>query len=410
MKQAHQTSLIKYLCLTLDDSKFWCHTLVLPQLFIMSTSVTAAPKRKRRQLSSRSLLKPNDSLTITPQKPAVKRRKRQLQPIVTNPSRSPSPSITTPIPTKITIPSPSDETSIPIKTTIPSPPKRSIRAASDAITKREQEKRRLSKELSGSPPAPAIQEEKKPTVKRRRKLNCKKVVMVPSSTGSPDELGLEDVPVDTYSKYLNPKVQISANITPVVIGVKKRKMIQRNVGGVKPPTRINPTIDDEGKVLDLSQHSILPNSSYIAHLSKRRLSVGSSTGNYSSDESCNVSMGSSSSSEFYDAKAELFDTTSQLPDIPELFNKEVEIYDTTPKLPDNTPVCVDTITQLSDATLELFDTTLEFDEQKAETVSDKDDSMSLDEEFRSCEPTFHEEENPKQNGFWKSLFKPFSNF
>lgn len=358
----------------------------------MSTAPTTVPKRKRRQLSTKNTPKP---IELTPQ-PIAKKRRRRLQPIITNNSRSPSPSTPISTPDETTIPT-LDKSTIPIKTNITSPPKRSIRAAAVAITKR-QEKVRLEKEVS-----PTI-EEKKP--KRRRKLNCKRVVMVPSSTSSPDELGLEDVPVDTYSKYLNPKVQ--AKVAPVVIGVKKRKMIQRNNSASNPPPTIKQAVKEDD--LDLSQHSILPDSSYIAHISKR--------GNDSSDESCNVSIGSSASSEFYDAKSEISDISSQpdtldMPDTVAYKAHEIKEYskvsdiptsdmmirtpDETSEIYDTPPTIFDSPPTIFNTPQILFDMPLDFIEQEPSVK----ESVTHNEEFKNCE-----EEKPEKIGFWRSLFKP----
>ncbi|GAA5799550.1 hypothetical protein HPULCUR_004966 [Helicostylum pulchrum] len=198
------------------------------------------------------------------------------------------------------------ETSIePIPATIntaSSLPKRSIRAASEAITKREQEKKRANDDISPvSSPLPSTA--KKPALKKKRKLNTKKVVMVPSSTSSPDELGLENTSVDSYSKYLNPK---EGRVAPIVIDIKKRKMVQRNNVDAGPSTITAPT-HNQFDSLDLSHHSIIPNASYVAHISlKRRLSA-TSTVNGDSDESSILSVKYDSSDEYFDALSEFED-------------------------------------------------------------------------------------------------------
>ncbi|KAG2229181.1 hypothetical protein INT48_001751 [Thamnidium elegans] len=194
----------------------------------------------------------------------------------------------------------------PIPATINTPsslPKRSIRAASEAITKREQEKKRVNDELSPvSSPLPSSTE-KKPALKKKRKLNTKKVVTVPSSTSSPDELGLENTSVDSYSKYLNPK---EGRVAPIVIDIKKRKMVQRNNVDAGPSTS-NVPIHNQFDSLDLSHHSIIPNASYVAHISlKRKLSV-TSTVNGDSDDSSVLSVKDDSSDEYFDALSEFED-------------------------------------------------------------------------------------------------------
>lgn len=203
-----------------------------------------------------------------------------------------------------------DNSPVPVETSIEpatinttsSLPKRSIRAASEAITKREQEKKRANDDISPvSSPLPSTA--KKPALKKKRKLNTKKVVMVPSSTSSPDELGLENTSVDSYSKYLNPK---EGRVAPIVIDIKKRKMVQRtNVDA--GPSIITAPIHNQFDLLDLSHHSIIPNASYVGHVSlKRRLSV-TSTVNGDSDESSVLSVKYDSSDEYFDALSEFED-------------------------------------------------------------------------------------------------------
>lgn len=168
--------------------------------------------------------------------------------------------------------------------------------------------------------------------------------MVPSSTSSPDELGLEDGPVNTYSKYLNPKPTPAA---PVVMGVK-RKMVHRNISsGIKPPPKLLQQPIEDG--LDLSQHSIIPNASYIAHLSKQRPYASSS----SSEEESHL--------EFHDANSDVSEPPSP--------------------------------SSVSSSSEEIFEDTILFDNVQ-ETNVEEIPPIVVDE--------------PKKTGFWKSLFKSFT--
>lgn len=308
----------------------------------MSTSQETALKRKKRRLSSKKTTE-----SVEPVKPLVK-KKRSLKPVsvptttTASPifSRSPSPSQpavpnsiinATPPPTtaKRSIRAASaaitkrEKNKEEDPTESSSQPKRSILAASEAISKRESE-RKQSDELqsSVSSPTPDVStpvqvnevEKKKPAIKRRRKLNTHKIVVVPNSESPADDIELEGAPVNSYSQYLDPKeVQTPANITPITIGVskRKRKMIPRKspVSIKKDNYKTTPKSPENTnsipmeEELDLSQHVILPNSSYIAHLRTRRTSIDTSSSmNYYSDQS--VSDNNSSMSEFFDAASE----------------------------------------------------------------------------------------------------------
>lgn len=312
---------------------------------------TEGTKRKKRRLSNKNALQTQEETV------KVKKKKRSLQPVskTTSPntSRSPSPSqssndsvnstqitpantATATTTTKRSIRAasaainkreqekePSVEPSLSSEPT--SPTKRSIRAASDAISKRELEKK-LS--VNTSPSEEQREEsqnvkEKKPVVKRRRKLNIQKAVVLPNAESPSDEIELEGAPLNSYSKYLNPN-KTTSTVTPITLGVsKKRKMISRKNTTAPPPqpqpqkesrhsayttdTPTNTTAATEEEQLDLSQHVILPNSSYIAHLrnpATRSTSIDSSAENYYSDQSSNTSNKSSPTSEFYDAASD----------------------------------------------------------------------------------------------------------
>jgi hypothetical protein len=257
-------------------------------------------RRKKRLLTSSrdtSTLKipiiQSNALT----KPEPKKKKKRLL------AHPPSTALSASLSRQPTLSPPNTTTTVP-KSTEPNAPttKRSIRAASEAIAKRE--KQRQDAPLSPSPPPPppplppppptsATIEEKQPIVKRKRKLNSQKVV-IPTNESSSDALVFEETGDVRYAKYLDSSSmkQIPNNEKPaIVIGVptKKRKLVRAPVPTTASvitstiPTaksiRItecsttnaatSPTVDqvlEREKALDLSQHSILPNSSYIAHL------------------------------------------------------------------------------------------------------------------------------------------------
>lgn len=193
---------------------------------------------------------------------------------------------------------------------IPPPQRRSIRAASVAIVKREQEIKRLNEDTSPvSSPIPT--KEKKATSKKKRKLNTKKVVMVPNSTSSTDDLSLEDTPVDNYAKYLSPK---EGHVAPIVINVKKRKIIKRDIEKKGPSATITST-NDQIQPLDFSQHSIIPNASYIAHISSKQKSSITNNSKEDLEESNEQFIRSESEDEFFDALSEFEDGHEAMQDV-----------------------------------------------------------------------------------------------
>lgn len=298
-------------------------------------TLTEGTKRKKRRLSSKN---------ATPTQEVTKvKKKRSLQPVSMstspNTSRSSSPSqpvndLITPVTTTTNTNANTTKRSIraasaainkreqdkessvePSLSSEPtSPTKRSIRAASDAISKRELEKKLSVNTSPSDRDESPIAEEKKPVVKRRRKLNIQKSVVVPNADSPSDEIELEGAALNSYSKYLNPN-KTTSTVMPITLGVnKKRKMISRksnaptqhkesSSSAYTTDTPITTTTEEEQ--LDLSQHVILPNSSYIAHLRHpARSSMDSGSVNYYSDQSSNTSNKSSPTSEFYDAASD----------------------------------------------------------------------------------------------------------
>jgi hypothetical protein len=275
----------------LNNKIFLCN-----YLFMTSTnkSTTTARRKKRLLTSSRDTLIVNSKIPIIQNNPLTKpqqkkKRKRVLnQPFITA-AISSSPQQPTPSPPTITTPKPTDSIT-PIT-------KRSIRASSEAIAKREKE--RQDAPLSPSPPPPpppplTATEDKQPIIKRKRKLNSQKVV-IPTNDSSPDALVFEETGDVSYAKYLDsPSTkQIPKDKKPtIVIGMptKKRRLVRvpaptavaaiitttpttkptnkvkSSVSTATTPTEDQQVLESPERALDLSQHSILPNSSYIAHL------------------------------------------------------------------------------------------------------------------------------------------------
>lgn len=304
-----------------------------------STNInTTGTRRKKRPLtSSRHVSATNNKTPAIPNNLLSKSQSKKKKRRVLN---QPSPAVALssfssqqPTDSSLSITTPTPATP---KSTAPSVPvtKRSIRAASEAISKRE--KQRQDAPITPSPPPPAVApasattsiEEKQPIVKRKRKLNSQKVV-IPTNDSSPDALVFEETGDVRYAKYLDsPSTkQIPNNKKPsIVIGVptKKRRLVRvpkpnaavttntttsttSNASPPPPPPTLKAikmiessigtttTLTEDQEVLepeqglDLSQLSILPNSSYIGHLpvsqqQKNREKSTTTTASHSSED------------------------------------------------------------------------------------------------------------------------------
>ncbi|CEP15651.1 hypothetical protein [Parasitella parasitica] len=279
----------------------------------MSTTnnVTSTPnstiKRRKRLLSSATRLtqKETNETPMPLSNTHQKKRKRKLNaPTVDKPIIVERTSSTSPPPA--TAPT-STMSSQQLVTPMSAPAKRSIRAAQEAIAKREKQRQAQEAKPPFSPSKPALPHpEKVPVIKKKRKLNTQKVLIPKSSSSQEFEANGDDI----YDKYLESNTAAignmatarisprnhatSANIIPtkdetkpaIVIGVPTRK--RKLVAAVRPiakPTEPADAAATESKQdgdikiskLDLSQHSILPNQSYVAHLPQSQINRRRST-------------------------------------------------------------------------------------------------------------------------------------
>ncbi|GAN07564.1 hypothetical protein MAM1_0167d07064 [Mucor ambiguus] len=280
----------------------------------MSEPGNQAYKPKKRSLTSRTRSIKSGMIEMPQDKPQstpLKRRKRKLntpatdKPLLTKRTSSTSPPPNTPIPLA-TITTVSSQPA--------APPKRSLRAASQAIAKREKE-RLIHEAKAPSPPPKAIETspEKAPVIKKKRKLHTQKV-LIPKTSSSQE---YEEIGDDSYDKYLDNNSPTPITTTPTRVSARRNPLIVRNIPStVEPepaivigvPTRKRKlgrttstfaarstarkmeTADDtttepeeettrvKSLILDLSQHTIIPNESYVAHLpqsssSRRRRST-----------------------------------------------------------------------------------------------------------------------------------------
>ncbi|KAL7321743.1 hypothetical protein PS15m_001481 [Mucor circinelloides] len=379
------------------------------QLFIMSNTNNPTLRRKKRLLTSPTRSSKNEMNEIPQEKPQntpVKRRKRKLntptteKPLLTErtSSTSPPPNNITPLATSTTASAASSQPA--------TPPKRSLRAASQAIAKREKE--RQIQEANPPSPPPKSKEaspEKVPVAKKRRKLHTQKV-LIPKTSSSQE---YEDIGDDSYDKYLDtsspapiitaptrlstrnnslPLKSIPSRVEPkpaIVIGVPTRKRkLGRTTSSIarKMENTDNATAEpeDEGisvksSILDLSQHTIIPNQSYVAHLrqgssSRRRRST--------TIESASTVISSSIES-----------VTSQ------------NNADSATASPPNTMFTMDNYTTKSSPTI-FYDAISDFEEMNIDdgSIVDEDAMMMSDikEELSSQQST---------GSFWGSILKPF---
>ncbi|KAI8639759.1 hypothetical protein BD408DRAFT_420862 [Parasitella parasitica] len=291
------------------------------KLFIMSTAnnITSTPnstiKRRKRLLSSatRSVQKEKNERPLPPSSPPPlntfqKKRKRKLNtPTVDKSVINERASSTSPPPTALASTIFSQQPATPM----PTPAKRSIRAAQEAIAKREKQRQVQKARPPFSPSKSALPHpEKTPVIKKKRKLNTQRV-LIPKSSSSQE---FEENGDEIYDKYLesntaatrNMAARISprnhassVNIIPakdetkpaIVIGVptRKRKLVSAARSIIKSTEQADAATaesvqngDVKTSKLDLSQHSILPNQSYVAHLpqsqiNRRRRSLTAST-------------------------------------------------------------------------------------------------------------------------------------
>jgi hypothetical protein len=303
---------------------------------------------------------------------------------------------------------------------MPTPVKRSIRAASEAIEKRE--KQRKTKEIKlPSPPKPTLPNpEKAPVLKRKRKLNTQKIFIPKSSSQEFEENG-----DDSYDKYLesnnstpitttNSITNLSTFTIPskdeakpaIVIGVptKKRKlgrtttttarstikkpeMMDNTTAATTTTTTVISAIESaeedsniKASKLDLSKHSILPNQSYVAHLpqthnNRRRRSTTASTATSVSSTGDNISMTSHND----------IDATSNI-----MMNMENYVTKSSPT------IFYDAISDFEDMNLDDDDESL--NNANEETMSECSNNINIE-----------DEKLPQQsNGsFWGSILNPF---
>ncbi|KAL0136898.1 hypothetical protein V8B55DRAFT_1543662 [Mucor lusitanicus] len=372
----------------------------------MSDPNNTTLRRKKRLLTSPTRSIKSDVIEMPQDKPQstpLKRRKRKLnipatdKPLLNERTSSTSPPPNTPTTTS-TSPQPA------------APPKRSLRAASQAIAKREKE-RQIQEAKAPSPPPEANETspEKVPVIKKKRKLHAQKV-LIPKTSSSQE---YEEIGDDSYDKYLdnnspapitttptrvsarqNPSTvqNIPSKVEPepaIVIGVPTRK---RKLGrttstfAARSTAKKTENTDDattepeedikmKSSILDLSQHTIIPNESYVAHLpqnssGRRRRST--------TTESASTVISSSIES-----------VTSQ---------SNVDLVLASP--PD--AICtMDSYTTKSSPTI-FYDAISDFEDMNI------DDSSMVDEETMTMMDVEEEISLQRSSGsFWGSILKPF---
>ncbi|KAL9559674.1 hypothetical protein MBANPS3_000297 [Mucor bainieri] len=374
----------------------------------MSEPNNQTHKPKKRYLTSRTRSTKSDMIQMpqnTPQVTPLKRRKRKLnapamdKPLLTERASSSSPP---PTPLAATTTASSQP---------PAAPKRSLRAASQAIAKREKE-RQIQETKAVSPPLEATKPspEKAPLIKKKRKLNTQKL-LIPKTSSSQE---YEDIGDDVYDKYLdsnsvplaampsrvsirqNPSALKHIPSTPepkpaIVIGAPKKRKLGRST--INATTRTAASSVENGNdaastessevtatmsttFLDLSQHTIIPNESYVAHLpqsssSRRRRST--------TTESASTIISSS------------IDSVSS--------QKTVDPI--VPVSPPNEMYAMDTYTTKSSPTI-FYDAISDFEDMNLDDSSmvDDDAMMMVDvkEDAVSQQPS---------SSFWGSILKPF---
>lgn len=381
----------------------------------MSNPNNPTLKRKKRLLTSPTRSTKSSMLEMTQDKlqdAPLKRRKRKLntpatdKPLLTErTSLTPPPPNTTTPPTTIT--DASTTSSQPA-----APPKRSLRAASQAIAKREKE--RQTQEVKAPSPSPRAIEtspEKVPVIKKKRKLHTQKV-LIPKTSSSQE---YEEIGDDSYDKYLDNNSPAPITTTPtrasprhnplilqnipskpepepaIVIGVPTRK---RKLGHTTSTFAARTTIiktektDDattepeeettrvKSSILDLSQHTIIPNESYVAHLpqsssSRRRRST--------TTESASTVVSSSIES-----------VTSQ------------SNVDPVPASPPDAMFTMDSYTTKSSPTI-FYDAISDFEDMNI------DDGSMVDEDAMMIMEDVKEDISSQQSSgsFWGSILKPF---
>ncbi|KAI8329772.1 hypothetical protein EDC96DRAFT_529129 [Choanephora cucurbitarum] len=256
--------------------------------------------------------------------------------------------------------------------------KRSLRAASEAIAKREKERQPSTTKM----------------IKRKRKLHSQKVVL----PASDDLTETGDV---SYSAYLDnqPSLPVQTPVTQptdpkptIVVGIptKRRKLITTPTVSSTVTKTTTTTIHN---ILDLSQHSILPNSSYIGHLPSQKSLFSDQESSSNEEGSCEETIVLSPRQN----KA-LFDTTQETI----VDSQEITLEP-----------CLDTLLENSDSMQvddeEEFSSTgpIFFD-----AITDFED-MTISEEQREkilgYEPSMPKEQpQQKSTGFWSMFFRPFS--
>ncbi|OBZ88933.1 hypothetical protein A0J61_03019 [Choanephora cucurbitarum] len=357
--------------------------------------MTTPLKRKKRFLTTRTI--PDEP--ITP--PLTRKKRRQLNaPLVsldtlnlTSPSSSPPPSARI------------------------GSNKRSLRAASEAIAKREKERQTSTTKM----------------IKRKRKLHSQKVVL----PASDDLTETGDV---SYSAYLDnqPSLPVQTPVTQptdpkpaIVVGIptKRRKLITTpTVPSTVTSATTTTTTTIHNNILDLSQHSILPNSSYIGHLPSQK-SLFSDQESSSNEEG---SIGQSYPDEVqdhlsYQEEKVLFESTVSLKQQTEeatLFDTSLPMTQEKEAIVDSQEITLEPCLDTVDTLLENSDSMMQVDDEEEfsstgpiffDAINDFED-MAISEEQREkilgYEPSTPKEQpqqkEQKSTGFWSMFFRPFS--
>ncbi|KAI8987058.1 hypothetical protein BDB01DRAFT_784426 [Pilobolus umbonatus] len=104
--------------------------------------------------------------------------------------------------------------------------------------------------------------------RKRRRINASNVVLMNNIISSSDEVYLDGSKDVSFSQYLNNK-ESKQNVERVVMGTPSRK--EKRMSSTTKRSNLSQMTSAQ-PVLDLSQHTILPNASYLVHLPKRKQS------------------------------------------------------------------------------------------------------------------------------------------
>lgn len=266
-------------CIKIKQENFIC----VPLLFMSSSTSSTTTQRKNRSLSSRKNtqpIAPPPAPIIEPQQ----RKRRQIHRFDSNLSRnedSQNATISTARTAPLIKPQP-----------IPPQPKptsrRSLKASARAIEQREREKEASKSE---SPTTPSPEEKPKPLIRKKRKLNTHKAIVLTDNV-TPDAIFAESdrLSYREYHEISSSTLPEQKNRPKITLGIlSKNNRVNHqtpipcssNAIDAPSPTPIvrrplkPPQPEQIRPFLDLSQHSIIPSENHTAHLprSQKRKSI-----------------------------------------------------------------------------------------------------------------------------------------